>query len=123
MIEESIKYYSGEITLDQLYHGLQVYLTEEGVKYTLDYAPNNFWDRKTTGESDIFVVANAHHDTLGHIIWGPDEYEKAEEKVTELFDEPDDTEWNVSEDSYWLDNEVSDPESNGYATQIEYGGG
>jgi hypothetical protein len=47
------------------------------------------------------VIANASHDTLGQIV-GPDQYEEADELVAGFFDEPDDTEWTVYEDSYFL---------------------
>jgi len=68
--------------------------------------------------SDGNVVANAHHDTP--VPHEADELEEAEELVAGFFDEPDDTEWRVYEDSYNLDNNVKSPYSNGWCTQIDY---
>jgi len=63
--------------------------------------------------SDGDVVANAHHDDpFPH---EPDQYEPVEELVAEFYEEP---EWTVYEDNYYLNNYVSDPYSNGWATQI-----
>lgn len=63
--------------------------------------------------SDGDVVANAHHD--GPFPHEPDEYEPAEELVAGFYDEP---EWTVYEDNYDLNNYVSNPYSNRWATQI-----
>jgi hypothetical protein len=64
------------------------------------------------------VVANAHHDDP----WPheADKLEEAEELVAGFFNESEDTEWNVYEDNYDLDNDVADPYSNGWCTQISY---
>jgi len=63
--------------------------------------------------SDGDVVANAHYDDpFPH---EPDQYEPVEELVAEFYEEP---EWTVYEDNYYLNNYVSDPYSNGWATQI-----
>jgi len=68
--------------------------------------------------SDGNVVANAHHDDpFPH---EADELEEAEELVVGYFNESDDTEWGVYEDSYNLDNNVTSPYSNGWCTQINY---
>ena len=61
--------------------------------------------------SDGDVVANAHHDDpFPH---EPDQYEPVEELVAEFYEKP---EWTVYEDNYYLNNYVSDPYSNGWAT-------
>ena len=65
------------------------------------------------------VVANAHHDDpFPH---KADELEEAEELVAGFFNESEDTEWNVYEDSYNLDNNVTSPYSDGWCTEISYG--
>jgi parallel beta-helix repeat protein len=69
--------------------------------------------------SDGDIVANAHHDTP--VPHEADELEEAEELVAGYFAEPDDTEWNVYEDSYNLDNNVTSPYSDGWCSQISYG--
>jgi len=69
--------------------------------------------------SDGNVVANAHHDSA--IPHEADELEEAEEFVAGFFNESDDTEWNVYEDSYNLDNNVTTPYSDGWCTQIYFG--
>ena len=51
-----------------------------------------------------------------------DELEEAEELVAWFFAEPEDTEWSVYEDRYDLDNDVTTPYSNGWCTEIIYGG-
>jgi len=67
------------------------------------------------------VVANAHHDCsafpFGH---EADELEVAEELVAGFFNESEDIEWNVYEDSYNLDNNVTSPYSDCWCTQISY---
>ena len=68
--------------------------------------------------SDGNVVANAHHDTP--VPHEADELEEAEELVAGYFNESEDTEWSVYEDSYDLDNDVTTPYSNGWCTQIDY---
>jgi len=68
--------------------------------------------------SDGNVVANAHHDSA--IPHEADELEVAEELVAGFFNESEDTEWNVYEDSYNLDNNVTNPYSDGWCTQISY---
>ena len=68
--------------------------------------------------SDGNVVANAHHDSA--IPHEADELEVAEELVAGFFNESEDTEWNVYEDSYNLDNNVTSPYSDGWCTQISY---
>jgi parallel beta-helix repeat protein len=68
--------------------------------------------------SDGNAVANTHHDTP--VPHEANELEEAEELVAGYFAEPDDTEWNVYEDSYNLDNNVTSPYSNGWCTQIDY---
>jgi hypothetical protein len=65
--------------------------------------------------SDGNVVANAHHDDP----WPheADQLEEAEELVAGYFNESGDSEWNVYEDSYDLDNVVASPYSNGLCTE------
>ncbi|MEA2074207.1 MAG: Ig-like domain-containing protein [Euryarchaeota archaeon] len=69
--------------------------------------------------SDGNAVANTHHDTP--VPHEADELEEAEELVAGFFNEYDDTEWNVYEDSYNLDNNVTSPYSDGWCTQIYFG--
>jgi len=69
--------------------------------------------------SDGNVVANAHHDTP--VPHEADELEEAEELVAGFFNESEDTEWRVYEDSYNLDNNMTSPYSNRWCTQINYG--
>lgn len=69
--------------------------------------------------SEGSVVANAHHDSA--VPHEANEIEEAEELVAEFFNESEDTEWNVYEDSYNLGNNVTSPYSDGWCTQISYG--
>jgi uncharacterized repeat protein (TIGR01451 family) len=63
------------------------------------------------------VVANAHHDTPAR--WHEaDQYEEAEELVAAFFLVSDGTEWGVCNDSYYLNNSMSEPVSNDWCTQI-----
>lgn len=66
--------------------------------------------------SDGNVVANAHHDSA--VPHEADELEEAEELVVGFFNESEDTEWTVYEDSYDLGNTVTSPYSDGWCTQI-----
>ena len=73
------------------------------------------WHANLWQMSDGDVVANAHHDTP--VPHHADKLEEAEELVTGFFNESDDTEWSVYEDSYDLDNDVTTPYSNGWCTE------
>jgi len=73
------------------------------------------WHANLWQLSDGNVVANAHHDTP--VPHHGEQYESAEELVTGYFNELDDTEWRVYEDSYELDNCVGNVKS--YGIKIE----
>ena len=73
------------------------------------------------GMSDGDIVANAHHDCKPDPWHEADQLEVAEKYVASFFREPEDTEWSVYWDSYDLENEVTDPFSNGWCSRIIYG--
>lgn len=62
------------------------------------------------------VVANAHHDSA--VPREADKLEEAEELTSGFFNESEDTEWNVYEDSYNLDNNGTSPYSDGWLTNF-----
>ena len=69
------------------------------------------------------VAANAHHDSVPWPTHHADEYEPAEELVAGYYKEPDDTQWVVYDDSYWLDTDYTNEHgayNNGLCTQIYY---
>jgi len=112
VINQGLDYLDGNITLDELYDRLSVVLTSEYVKYAMDYAPNSRYDSKTTSESDIFVIADAHHDGWMHHVT---QYEQIELLIADFFEEP---RW-----SYFLDNMYTNEYgayNDGNATKIVY---
>lgn len=46
-----------------------------------------------------------HHDALSFPSHYADQYEPVEEIVAGYYGEPDDTQWVVYDDNYWLDND------------------
>jgi len=87
---------------------------ESGPRYHI-----RFWSL-STGD----VVGQAHHDTFflpsGH---HADQYEPVEELVAGYYEEPDDTQWVVYDDSYWLNTDYTNEHgayNNGLCTQIYY---
>ncbi|MDI6811311.1 MAG: hypothetical protein QMD80_06540, partial [archaeon] len=55
--------------------------------------------RLSTGD----VIGQAHHDTMPP--HKADQYEPIEELVAGYYKEPDDTQWAVYDDNYWLNND------------------
>ncbi|NQE45057.1 hypothetical protein C5S31_03415, partial [ANME-1 cluster archaeon GoMg2] len=105
------------------WYGFYVYDPVNGWVYNDNVADDPFglfgrYHARLWQMSDGNVIANAHHDTS--VPHEAEKLEEAEELVASYFNEPDDTEWQIYEDSYYLNNAVITLDNNGWCTQIDH---